>query len=48
MGITVLAIRRGEKLISNPSSDEKLQDKDILVIYGEKDASEKFKKECRG
>jgi voltage-gated potassium channel len=48
MGVTVLAIRRGDKLISNPSADEKLQDKDILIIYGEKDASEAFKKECRG
>lgn len=48
MSITVLAIRRGDKLISNPSSNEKLQDKDILIIYGEKGASEKFKKECRG
>lgn len=48
MGVTVLAIRRGDKLISNPSADEKLQIKDILIIYGEKDSSEAFKKDCRG
>ena len=48
MGITVLAIRRGEKLISNPSADEKLQKQDILIIYGEKEVSETFKKKCQG
>ncbi|MGB3262258.1 potassium channel family protein [Paenisporosarcina sp.] len=48
MGVTVLAIRRGEKLISNPSSDEVMKKEDVLIIYGEKDTSEAFKKKCKG
>lgn len=46
MGVTVLGIRRDENLISNPSADEELKQGDVLIIFGEKEASEKFKKKC--
>lgn len=47
-GVTVLGIRRGEMLISNPTADEKLEQEDMLIIYGEKETIETFKKKCRG
>ncbi|MFN3599504.1 MAG: potassium channel family protein [Aquificaceae bacterium] len=34
--ITVLAIKRGERFVVNPSSDEKILPKDILVVLGNK------------
>ncbi|MFX3673010.1 MAG: TrkA family potassium uptake protein [Paenisporosarcina sp.] len=48
MGVSVLGIRRGEDLISNPSSSEELKHGDVLIIYGKKEASETFKKKCKG
>lgn len=46
--VTILGIRRKEDLISNPSSEEKLKRSDVLIIYGEKDASKAFIKKCKG
>ncbi|MFH0957828.1 MAG: cation:proton antiporter [Pseudomonadota bacterium] len=34
-GVTILAIRRETKLISNPSPDEQIQDDDVLIIIGD-------------
>ena len=48
MNVTVLGIRRNGELISNPNSDEVLQKNDVLIIYGEKTASEAFKKKSLG
>lgn len=36
-GITVLAIKRGEGILVNPSGDEKVMPKDILVVLGRMD-----------
>jgi voltage-gated potassium channel len=46
--VTVLGIRRDGELISNPEADEVLNKNDVLIIYGEKGASEAFKKKCVG
>lgn len=46
MGLTVLGIRRDEDLISNPSANEELKQGDVLIIFGEQEASEKFKNKC--
>jgi len=48
MGVTVLGIRRGEELITNPGADEELNVQDVLIVYGDKQASEAFKKICEG
>ena len=48
MGVTVLGIRRGEELITNPNAQEGLKAGDVLIIYGEKRESEAFKKNCEG
>lgn len=48
MGVTVLAIRRGEDLITNPGAEEKMRSQDVLVIYGDKLESEAFKNKCEG
>lgn len=48
MQVTVLGIRRDGELISNPAAEEVLQKNDVLIIYGEKGASEAFKKKCLG
>ena len=48
MGVTVLGIRRGEELITNPNAQEELKAGDVLIIYGEKRESEAFKKNCEG
>jgi CPA2 family monovalent cation:H+ antiporter-2 len=33
-GVTVIAIRRGDELIANPSADEEVQAGDLLVVFG--------------
>jgi CPA2 family monovalent cation:H+ antiporter-2 len=33
-GVSVVAIRRGEKLIPNPRGDERVQEGDLLVVLG--------------
>jgi monovalent cation:H+ antiporter-2, CPA2 family len=33
-GVTVIAIRRGDELIANPSADEVVQGGDLLVVFG--------------
>ena len=48
MQVTVLGIHRDGELISNPAAEEVLQKNDVLIIYGEKGASEAFKKKCLG
>jgi len=48
MSVTILGIRRGEDLISNPGADEELKKQDVLIIYGDQQASEAFKKKCEG
>lgn len=48
MGVTVLGIRRKGELISNPSANEKFKLNDVLIVYGDKESNEKFRKKCRG
>jgi len=40
MGVTVLAIRRGDNIIVSPEPNEKLQGQDIMVALGPNDALE--------
>ncbi len=42
MGVTVLAIRRGDHIIVSPEPDEKLQGQDIMVALGRNDDLEKL------
>lgn len=42
MGVTVLAIRRGDDIIVSPEPEEKLQPQDIMVALGSNDALEKL------
>lgn len=42
MGVTVLAVRRGDTIIVSPEPDERLQPEDILVALGSNDDLEKL------
>ena len=48
MGVTVLGIRREGELISNPSANEEFKLNDVLIIYGDKESNETFRKKCIG
>jgi len=48
MGVTVLGIRRNGDLISNPSANEQFKLNDVLIIYGDKESNETFRKNCIG
>jgi voltage-gated potassium channel len=47
-GITVVAIRRGKEMISNPHAEEKLCAGDLLILFGERQKIEKFAEAARG
>lgn len=48
MGVTILGIRRNGDLISNPSANEQFKLNDVLIIYGDKESNETFRKKCKG
>lgn len=41
-GVTVVAIQRGNAIISNPSSDEVLQAGDLIIVFGKKEQLARF------
>jgi len=41
-GVTVVAIQRGNTIISNPSSEELLQAGDLVIVFGKKDQLDRF------
>ena len=47
-GVTVLGIRRGDDFVTNPGAEEELKENDVLIIYGEKEINEAFKKKAKG
>lgn len=43
-GVTVVAIKRGERIISNPQAHEALLAEDLLIVFGSKQQLSKFEK----
>ncbi|WP_066175959.1 potassium channel family protein [Bacillus marinisedimentorum] len=41
-GVTIAAIKRGDRLISNPLASEQLSEGDLLIIFGNKDEMQLF------
>ncbi len=41
-GVTIVAIKRGDTIISNPKTNEMLQEKDIVIVVGTTDQLNKF------
>ncbi|MCD8511857.1 MAG: TrkA C-terminal domain-containing protein [Bacillus sp. (in: Bacteria)] len=43
-GVTIVAIKRGEEIISNPELNEEFQSEDLLLVFGTSEQLAKFGK----
>ena len=46
-GVTIMAIRRGDKIEPNPAADEKLLAGDVLILFGNAENMSSFMELCR-